>query len=316
MKKLSFVAVALSGIFCFTLPSLSLSAENSVVAPVSQNEMSKETSEKFRKIMLEGTPDDLRKLINGDFDINSTYNEKNTLLYAIDAVSYAFGAVTSRISPDNALEKVKIILEAGANPNQESGSKLRILPLESAMLIPFKIDGFEKNFYNVLVDAIKSGIDNNYCIANFAKSCDAVTQEDLDLLKYKINQAYKIASRSAADYVLKTVALLVENGADVNAKNSDGKPVIFSALVGTHSIDLEVLKFLISKGADVNIRDAQGNTPLFYAFGNQEAVDILLAAGADKSLYNYSGMRYDEYTKRTKHSYVDADGSIKSEYVE
>ena len=99
----------------------------------------------------------------------------------------------------------------------------------------------------------------------------------MDLLKYKINQAYKIASQSAADYVLKTVALLVENGADVNAKNSDGKPVIFSALVGTHSIDLEVLKFFISKGADVNIRDAQGNTPLFYAFGNQEAVDILLA---------------------------------------
>ena len=102
----------------------------------------------------------------------------------------------------------------------------------------------------------------------------------------------------------------------MNAKNSDGKPVIFSALVGTHSIDLEVLKFLISKGADVNIRDAQGNTPLFYAFGNQEAVDILLAAGADKSLYNYSGMRYDEYTKRTKRSYADTDGSIKSEYVE
>ena len=50
MKKLSFVAVALSGIFYFTLPSLSLSAENSVVAPVSQNEMSKETYEKFRKM--------------------------------------------------------------------------------------------------------------------------------------------------------------------------------------------------------------------------------------------------------------------------
>ena len=143
-----------------------------------------------------------------------------------------------------------------------------------------------------------------------------LTQEDLDLLKYKINQAYKIASQSADDYVLKTVTLLVENGADVNAKDSDGKPVIFSALVGTRPVDLEILKFLISKGADVNIRDAQGNTPLFYAFGNQEAVDILLAAGADKSLYNYSGMRYDEYTKRTKSSYVDADGSVKSEYIE
>ena len=290
MKKLSFVALALSGIFCLTPLSLSLSAENSVVVPASQNEMSKETYEKFRKIMLEGSPDDLRNLIKDGFDVNLTYNGKNTLLYAIDAVSYAFGA--------------------------ESGSKLHNLPLESAMLIPFKIDGFEKNFYNVLVDAIKSGMDNNYCIANFAKSCDAVTQEDLDLLKYKINQAYKIASQSADNYVLKTVTLLVENGADVNAKDSDGKPVIFSALVGTRPVDLEILKFLISKGADVNIRDAQGNTPLFYAFGNQAAVDILLAAGADKSLYNYSGMRYDEYTKRRKHSYVDADGSVKSEYLD
>ena len=316
MKKLSFVALALSGIFCLTPLSLSLSAENSVVAPASQNEMSKETYEKFKKIMLEGSPDDLRKLIKDGFDVNLTYNGKNTLLYAIDAVSYAFGALTSQISPDNALEKVKIILEAGANPNQESGNKLHNLPLESAMLIPFKIDGFEKNFYNVLVDAIKSGIDNNYCIANFAKSCDAVTQEDLDLLKYKNNQVYKIASQSADDYVLKTVTLLVENGADVNAKDSDGKPVIFSALVGTRPVDLEILKFLISKGADVNIRDAQGNTPLFFAFGNQAAVDILLAAGADKSLYNYSGMRYDEYTKRRKHSYVDADGSVKSEYLD
>ena len=316
MKKLSFVALALSGIFCLTPLSLSLSAENSVVVPASQNEMSKETYEKFRKIMLEGSPDDLHKLIKDGFDVNLTYNGTTPLFKAIDTIPYAFGAVTSQISPDNALEKVKIILESGANPNQESGSKLRILPLESAIHIPFKINGYEKTFYDALVDVIKSGVDNNYCVVNFAKSCDAVTQEDLDLLKYKINQAYKIASQSADDYVLKTVALLVENGADVNAKGSDGKPVIFSALVGTRPVDLEILKFLISKGADVNIRDAQGNTPLFYASGNQAAVDILLAAGADKSLYNYSGMRYDEYTKRTKSSFVDADGSVKSEYLD
>ena len=108
MKKLSFVAVALSGIFCFTLPSLSLSAENSVVAPVSQNEMSKETYEKFRKIMLEGTPDDLRKLINGGFDINSTYNGKNTLLYAIDAVSYALELLHHKFLPITHWKKLRL----------------------------------------------------------------------------------------------------------------------------------------------------------------------------------------------------------------
>lgn len=94
--------------------------------------------------MLEGTPDDLRKLINGGFDINSAYNGTTPLFKAIGNIPYAFGALTSQISPDNALEKVKIVLEAGANPNQESGSKLRILPLESAIHIPFKIHAYEK----------------------------------------------------------------------------------------------------------------------------------------------------------------------------
>ncbi len=316
MKKTFLATLLLLGIICGFRPCPVQSAENVNTTETAKKEMSKEQYEKFRKIMLEGTPDDLRNLIKDGFDVNSTYNGTTPLFKAIDTIPYAFGAVTSQISPDNALEKVKIILEAGANPNQESGSNLRVLPLESAIHIPFKINGYEKTFYDALVDVIKSGMDNNYCVVNFAKSCDAVTQEDLDLLKYKINQAYKIASQSADDYVLKTVTLLVENGADVNAKDSDGKPVIFSALVGTRPVDLEILKYLVSKGADVNIRDAQGNTPLFYAFGNQEAVDILLAAGADKSLYNYSGMRYDEYTKRTKHSYVDTDGSVKSEYIE
>ena len=77
MKKLSFVALALSGIFCLTPLSLSLSAENSVVAPASQNEMSKETYEKFRKIMFEGSPDDLHKLIKDGFDVNLTYIGKS-----------------------------------------------------------------------------------------------------------------------------------------------------------------------------------------------------------------------------------------------
>ena len=66
--------------------------------------------------MLEGTPDDLRKLINGGFDINSAYNGTTPLFKAIGNIPYAFGALTSQISPDNALEKVKIVLEAGANP--------------------------------------------------------------------------------------------------------------------------------------------------------------------------------------------------------
>jgi len=84
---------------------------------------------------------------------------------------------------------------------------------------------------------------------------------------------------AAAYGTLETMALLIEAGADVNAKNAfDATALMWCAT------DLEKVKLLLSKGADVNARSKQGRTPLLIASGTEGAsaiVRLLLDKGAD-----------------------------------
>jgi ankyrin repeat protein len=58
------------------------------------------------------------------------------------------------------------------------------------------------------------------------------------------------------------VKLLVERGADVNAKTTDGRTaLIFACNMGM----TEVVKLLVERGADVNAKTTDGHTPLSVA---------------------------------------------------
>ena len=76
-----------------------------------------------------------------------------------------------------------------------------------------------------------------------------------------------------------TLKLLVEAGADVNARNqSDATALLWCAR------DPEKARFLIEQGADVNVRSKQGMTALKIAAfrpGGAETVALLLAKGAE-----------------------------------
>src|SRR3989338_5994357 len=67
---------------------------------------------------------------------------------------------------------------------------------------------------------------------------------------------------------------LIEQGADVNAKDNNGQtPLHWAASNGNK----EAAELLISKGADVNAKDNNGQTPLHWVAsnGNKEVVEIL-----------------------------------------
>ena len=70
--------------------------------------------------------------------------------------------------------------------------------------------------------------------------------------------------------------LLIENGADVNAKNecNGGTPLHFACGKGP----VNVAELLIENGADVNAEDNDGDTPLRWAMkgGQEEMVNFLL----------------------------------------
>jgi ankyrin repeat protein len=78
-------------------------------------------------------------------------------------------------------------------------------------------------------------------------------------------------------------SLLIDAGADVNAKTLDGTTNLMEKVSGFwHLYSLDIIKLLIKAGADLNAKDNNGNTPLSIAKpqGNFGVVQLLLNAGA------------------------------------
>ena len=92
---------------------------------------------------------------------------------------------------------------------------------------------------------------------------------------------------------LKTVQKLLNKGVDVNAKNEKGVPVLMLNPPGEHSYGkaYDIFKLLVEHGADVNAKDSDGRTPLMaVAFlGHPIIVKILIDHGADVNIESLSG---------------------------
>lgn len=91
---------------------------------------------------------------------------------------------------------------------------------------------------------------------------------------------------AAAYGSLKAMKILIESGADVNAKNAfEATALMWCAN------DLEKTRLLLDKGANANAKSKQGRTPLMVAAagnGASEIVKMLLAKGADVSARDHS----------------------------
>jgi len=82
---------------------------------------------------------------------------------------------------------------------------------------------------------------------------------------------------------------LIDQGADVNAKNAAGRPAL---LLAAFNGNLRTLRLLLAAGADVNAQDGQGNSALMEAaaFGHGDIVSLLILSGADVNLKNNAGV--------------------------
>ncbi|HEY9029342.1 MAG TPA: ankyrin repeat domain-containing protein [Burkholderiaceae bacterium] len=86
------------------------------------------------------------------------------------------------------------------------------------------------------------------------------------------------------------VSRMLAAGLDPNQLDPRGQPALIVAL---QTESLKVAKVLWNaKGIDIDVRNHAGETPLMMAarYGNEEAVDALLAAGADRTAKNDLGM--------------------------
>lgn len=80
----------------------------------------------------------------------------------------------------------------------------------------------------------------------------------------------------------------LENGADPNSVNDEGKTVIIQAIL---QMDYDSLEMLLEYGADPNKPDTRGNSPLSVAVkeSDSDAVKILLDYGADPNATDENG---------------------------
>ena len=86
---------------------------------------------------------------------------------------------------------------------------------------------------------------------------------------------------------IKRVKLLIEEGADVNARDEDGSTALIEAARYEHT---EIAKLLIENGADVNAKDKDGWTALMGVAKTGETAKLLIEHGADVNAKDNDGM--------------------------
>ena len=84
------------------------------------------------------------------------------------------------------------------------------------------------------------------------------------------------------------VKALLENGADVNAKDVVNNTALMCASMNGHT---DAVKLLLANGANVNDQDQYGFTPVIKAatYGRCDTVEVLLDAGADPNVRDNIG---------------------------
>jgi hypothetical protein len=117
-------------------------------------------------------------------------------------------------------------------------------------------------------------------------------------LRSALKVAYSI-SRHAKKGRPAFVKAVIELGGNVNMHKPYGLNCLFWAL--KHSWGPKILNLMLENGANVNERDIEGRTPLFYV-KNQWHVTLLISHGADVTIQDEDGMTALDFVRETDES--------------
>ncbi|MGG0287716.1 ankyrin repeat domain-containing protein [Peribacillus butanolivorans] len=136
------------------------------------------------------------------------------------------------------------------------------------------------------------------CVSD--NDADPNTQEKEIRVEIDMNeQLIQAAERKETE----TIKRLIEEGVDINTKDSEGRT---ATMIATYNNDVETTKVLIKAGADVNIQDNMKNNPFLYAGaeGYVEILKLTIEAGADPAMINrYGGTAL---IPASEHGHIDA----------
>jgi ankyrin repeat protein len=170
---------------------------------------------------------------------------------------------------------VKLLLEHGADANNAGGKPTDLAPLREASnagdvdMMKLLIDhgaNIRRAGYEVLSESWERHCQK--CVEMVEKSFDAdsYSRALLEVAVYADPQAIKF---------------MLDHGADVNARDEDGRTALIFA-ANSNGVPLKTVKLLMDRGADVNAKTSEGWTPLYVAelHGETPVVEALRKAGA------------------------------------
>jgi ankyrin repeat protein len=98
----------------------------------------------------------------------------------------------------------------------------------------------------------------------------------------------KVAPTLVKELCFEMMQILIDNGADAGARDTQGKTAVH---VAASCGDTALLSLLFKGGASINIRDIHDQTPLHYAvrYDSPDIVDFLVRNGADLRIINSTG---------------------------
>jgi ankyrin repeat protein len=231
-----------------------------------------------------GTPVDLtvrRRIITGMIQNDRvTYRVQDDKQNPVPNGSSETGLTSLHLATlTGSREMTKYVLEHGANPNYASDYGETPLHL-----------------------TLKQNLSGPQCLTNRDFWSDPETRIEC-ILDYVEDEEY-LSTRGWVNKVRSDIAnlLLEQPGIDVNAQDISGASPLH-IVSGVRRTSKFMIQSLIEKGARVSIRNNEGQTPLHLACqdGNVDAVDVLLASGADPTECDENGANTLHYAARRQH---------------
>ncbi len=225
-------------------------------------------SQDLKTIVEEGDLSKVKELLSGRKELINTPDENGStpLIYA---------------SKKGHMEIVRYLLENSANVNAKN--KSNISPLHYAANYGFK------DIVQLLLD---KGADINAESRIGTPVHRAIYRNHIDVLKLLVKNKANVnvlmmprkwtPLHCTFGQKKEAAKILIENGAEIDAMDSQGKTPLFWAINSGNENLINIARMLIDKGADVNIVTSTDETPLLVACkkGHAEVVRLLLKNNA------------------------------------
>ena len=213
-------------------------------------------------------------------------------------------------SNSRTIKRIKTLIENGVDVNMKDGRGNSIL-----------FEACKYNDMDLIKMLVENGADVNIRTNKGYTPLGYVCynkSDNIELAKFLVEHGALIKEYHLLDAVKNNnkniIKYLIENGANVNAKDADGNTpllLVCNPSMG-FSVDFDLVKYLVENGADVNARNNEGDTPLLLLMspvGTTKLVEYLIENGADVNVKNNNGksLSYfieDPYTPREVREYL------------